>query len=291
MFDKSPIIYAHSSALNNGNFVIHEDIIFKNENTYSLKTRECPHRGYIMYKPGDVIKTVVCKMHGFAWDNEGKPLDNKNEPCRNHFYKLPNHGKIDSGSSGLLFQNFNEDSNSEWIQELSKMQDLEYVKTVIIKSHGSYLWMMEQLTDVLHLRQGGVHPRQSLETPIDLIEQTLEDGISIQKNTNVNGVVGYWVFVYPGFAIEIESGKLVIARMIPDNKDNEFGYTLEIQFYYSPWVDKNEREEWEKCIEVYVQDAEAVENIKRPYFPLKRMVNKYEEQMYHWGQWYLNNKK
>jgi hypothetical protein len=64
-----------------------------------------------------------------------------------------------------------------------------------------------------------------------------------------------------------------------------------MQFYYSPWVDTNSKNEWEKNIEVILEDIRAVENIKRPYFPLKRMVNQYEEQMYHWGQWYLENLK
>ena len=292
MFKNPPNIYAHVSALKNGHFVVEDKIIFNNNNTYSLKSRECPHRGYIMQEPGDIVKTVVCKMHGFAWDNEGKPLDNQNDPCRNHFYKLPHYGDLELGQSGFLFQNFKELESSEWVQALKLMTDLEYVKTVRIESSGSYLWMMEQFTDVLHIRQDGIHPRQSLETPLDNIEQTLENGCSVQKNTNINGLnVGYWVFIYPSFAIEIEPGKLIIARAVPKNKDTEFGFTLEIQFYYSPWIDQNMRTEWEKAIDVYKEDIAAVEKIKRPFFPLKKMINKYEEQMYDWGQWYLKNLK
>ncbi len=290
MFKNSPNIYAHVSALKNGHFVVEDKIIFNNNNTYSLKARECPHRGYVMQKPGDVVKTVVCKMHGFAWDNEGNPLDNTLEPCRNHFYKLPHYGEVKVGKSGLMFQNFKEQENSEWVNLLNSMPDLEYIKTVTGTSPGSHLWMMEQLTDVLHFCQNGIHPRQSLETPLDQLEQILEDGISIQKNTNVNGVVGYWVFIYPGFSVEFEPGKLALGRIIPKHKDTEFGFEWEIQFYYSPWVDQNARNEWEKTLEIYDEDIKAVEKIKRPYFPLKRMVNKYEEQMYDWGQWYLKNK-
>lgn len=292
MFNNSPNIYAHSSALNNGNFVVQNDIIFKNENEYSLKSRECPHRGYTMYEPGDVIKTVICKMHGFAWDNQGKPLTNVTDPCRNHFYNLPSYGKLDVGKSGLLFQNFEEYEDEDWVIELSKLNDLEFDRTVIGESHGSRLWAMEQLTDVLHIRQNGIHPRQSLETPLgdNNIEQTLGNNHAIQKYTNVNGITGYWVFIYPGFGVEFESGRLLITRLIPKNENEEFGFNWEMQFYYSPWVDKNEREEWEKCIETYLQDLSAIERIKRPYFPLKRMVNKYEEQMHHWGQWYIDNK-
>jgi len=293
MFNNPPNIYAHCSALNNGNFVVQNDIIFKNENEYSLKSRECPHRGYTMYEPGDVIKTVVCKMHGFAWDNEGKPLNNVSDPCRNHFYKLPNHGKLNIGKSGLLFQNFEEHANEDWVMALSKLEDIEFNRTITGESKGSWLWMMEQLTDVLHLRQNGVHPRQSLETPLNdnNIEQTLGENFAIQKYTNINDTTGYWVFIYPGFGVEFEPGRLLITRVTPKDKNEEFGFYWEMQFYYSPWVDKNERDEWEKCIEVILEDIYAVERIKRPYFPLKRMVNKYETQMHHWGEWYLKNLK
>lgn len=290
MFKKIPNIYAHNSALKNGNFVVEEEIIFKNDNQYSIKSRECPHRGYVMQEPGDVVKTVICKLHGFMWNADGNPLDY--DPCRNHFYKLHHHGELEIGHSGLLFQNFKEDLNADWIKELSKLTDLEFDRTIRGESTGSWLWLMEQLTDVLHIRQNGIHPRQSLETPInnEYIKLSMGENYSTQAYTNVNGIPGFWVFIYPGFGIEFEPGKLLITRVIPKNKKDEFGFTWELQFYYAPWVDKNEREEWEKCIEVYREDIEAVEKIKRPYFPLKRMINQYEAQMYHWGQWYLQNK-
>ena len=60
MFNNPPNMYAHISALKNGHFVVEDKIIFNKDGQYSLKGRECPHRGYIMQEPGDVIKTVVC---------------------------------------------------------------------------------------------------------------------------------------------------------------------------------------------------------------------------------------
>ena len=293
MFVDPPQIYAHKSALNNGHFVTKDVLILKDNDQYSIKSRECPHRGYVMQEPGDIVKTVVCKLHGFAWDNQGRPLENKLDSCRNHFYKLSHYGELTLGQSGLVFQNFKEKINSEWVEELGKITDLEFTRTIVGESTGSWLWMMEQLTDVLHFRQNGIHARQSLETPLDghHLDQLLEDGCSIQKYTNVNGVPGYWVFLYPGYGIEFEPGKLLITRIIPKNENQEFGFDWEIQLYYSPWVDHNSREEWEKCVEVYYEDIEAVEKIKRPFFPLKRMINDYERQMQHWGEWYLKNLK
>jgi nitrite reductase/ring-hydroxylating ferredoxin subunit len=292
MFNNPPSIYAYKSALNNGHFVVEDEIIFKNDNTYCLKSRECPHRGYLMQETGDVVKNVICKLHGFSWDAEGKPLENTAEPCRNHFYKLHHHGELELGQTGLLFKNFKEDLNVEWQRDLSQETELEFVKTMRGESSGSWLWFMEQLTDLLHIRQNGIHPRQALETPLS--EKTMSisvgENYAVQQYTNVNGLPGYWVFVFPGIGLEFEHGKLLISRTIPKDTNIEFGYSWELQFYYAPWVDKNEREEWEKCVEVYMEDIEAVEKIKRPYFPLKKMVNPWEEQMYCWGQWYLKNK-
>lgn len=293
MFRNPPNIYAHVSALKNGHFVVEDQIIFNDNNNYTIKSRECPHRGYIMQEPGDIVKTLVCKMHGFAWDNAGRPLENKAEPCRNHFYKLPHHGELELGQTGLLFQNFKEHADSEWIQELSKITDLEFKKTITGESKGSWLWMMEQLTDVIHLRPNGIHPQLSLEVPLDSehLVQRLEDGCSVQKHTNINGTTGYWVFIYPGYGVEFEPGKLFINRIIPNDPNEEFGYRYELQFYYSPWVDTYEQTEWEKNVDIFYEDVRAVERIKRPFFPLKKMVNEYEAQMYDWGQWYLANLK
>lgn len=290
MFNNPPQIYGHKSALKNGNFVIEEGIILKSDNEYTLKSRECPHRGYVMHTPGEIVKNVVCKLHGFAWDSEGKPLSK--EPYCDHFYKLATHGRLEIGKTGLLVENLPDD-DSEWMSELAKETDLEFNRSINGESSGSWLWMMEQLTDLLHIRQNGVHPRQSLETPLDKDHMILSmgDDYAVQNYKNVNGIPGYWVFIYPGFGVEFERGKLLITRIIPKNKNEEFGYRWEMQLYYAPWVDSIDREEWEKAVAVYLEDVAAVENIRRPFFPLKRMVSEWEVQMKHWGEWYLKKLK
>jgi phenylpropionate dioxygenase-like ring-hydroxylating dioxygenase large terminal subunit len=288
MFKKKPNIFAHTSALNNGNLVLYDKIVIKNQDGYDIKSRECPHRGYQMHQPGEIVKNVVCKLHGFAWDNEGRPLSK--EPYCDHFYKLHHHGSATVGRSGLIFQDFEEPKNAAWVDILSQAKDLRYSHSIVEKSTGSWLWLMEQMTDLLHVRQNGIHPRQSLETPLTDMETDFGDGWALQVYPTCYGESGFWLFVYPGFNIEYEPGQLIITRVTPDDPNKEFGFTWQMQFYYSDDIDAVAKEAWEKCVEVYREDVLAVENIKRPFFPLKRTVNKWEDQMKHWGEWYTENK-
>lgn len=289
MFKNYPQIYAHNSALNNGNFVTEDKIVCKDNSVLSLKSRECPHRGYIMHTPGEVVKNIVCKMHGLAWDNNGYPCQEKSQ-C-DHFYKLHHHGEPELGKSGLLFKNFEEPVDSEWVQVLSQQTDLEFNRTIRGSSTGSWLWFMEQLTDVLHLRQGGIHPRQALETPLSTMQLDQGEGHVTQIYTLPSGIKGYWIYIFPGYAVEFEPGKLLINRVIPNNIETEFGFAWELQLYYSASVDAVEREDWEKQIEVFMEDLAAVEKIKRPFFPLKRMMTDLEKLTYYWGDWYSKNLK
>jgi hypothetical protein len=288
MFKKSPNIFSHVSALNNGNFVLHDKIVIKNGNSYDIKSRECPHRGYIMHMPGDVVKNVVCKLHGFAWDQEGKPLSK--EPYCEHFYKLHHHGSATESITGLIIDDFDIPQDAEWVKILSSDKDLVYSHSITEFSNGSWLWLMEQMTDLLHVRQNGIHPRQALETPLDNMETEFGDGWSLQMYPTCYGSKGFWLFVYPGFNVEYEPGQLIITRVTPNDPNHEYGFTWQMQFYYSSAIDSVAKEAWEKCVDVYREDIKAVENIRRPYFPLKRTVNKWEDQMKHWGEWYIENK-
>jgi hypothetical protein len=288
MFKNYPIIYAHVSAMSNSNFVLQEKIIVKNGEEYDIKSRECPHRGYLMHEPGDKINTITCKLHGFAWDQLGNPSI-QHSSC-SHFYRLHHHGTAEVGNTGLLFQNFKEPTNAYWVNVLASEKNLKYEKSILGNSNGSWLWLMEQMTDILHLNQNGIHPRQSLETPLKEIETGFGEDWAIQIYPTCYGPKGFWLFVYPGFNVEYEPGKLLITRVVPNNINNEYGFTWHMQFYYDPKVDQTEKEVWEKCIDVYREDIKAIENIKRPFFPLKKTVNNMELQMKHWGDWYLKHK-
>lgn len=281
MFNNPPLILAHKQSCQHGNFVTPDKIIVRDNDSYALKSRDCPHRGYLMHEPGDVVKNIECKLHGFCWNNRG-------EPTNEHFYKLAHHGEVTQGKSGLLFQNFVEPEH-EWVDRLASETNLQYTKSYSGRSDGSWLWLMDLNSDLLHFRENGVHPRQSLETPLDTLDIDKGDGWCLQINAT-----GFWLFVFPFTAIEYEPGKLSVNRVVPDDINNEYGFSWHTQLYYSPEVDSNQRHIWEKLIDVYLEDIQAIENIKRPFFPLKRGVNEWEDHVLHWAEWFnqhLNRSK
>jgi hypothetical protein len=281
MFKNIPLILSHESSCDYGHFVTNDYIIFKDkEENYSLKDRACPHRAYLMHKPGDVVKQVECKLHGFCWDDEGKPANEE------HFYKLAHKGEVTKGKSGLLFQNFTEPQDAEWVNTIGSEKNLRYTKSYTGHSNGSWLWLMDVNADLVHFRRNGVHPRQSLETPLDSLELLQGDSWCQQVSKS-----GFWLFVFPFHQIDYEPGKLGITRNIPDNINNEFGFSWHTQIFYDDRIDSKNREIFEEqLVQVYLEDVEVVENTKRPFFPLRKGVNKWENHTLHWTDWYLKNK-
>jgi len=279
VFVDPPLILAHEVSCNFGGFVVPDKIIVKENDNYSLKARVCPHRGYVMHNIGDtIVNQIHCKLHGFCWNKNGEPSSNE------HFYKLPHYGSITKGKSGLLFQNFNEPIDADWVHVLSKEKNLQYTKSYSGKSNGSWLWLMDLNADLLHFRANGIHPRQSLETPLETLSINNGDGWCIQTNET-----GFWLFIFPFTAIEYEPGKLSVNRVVPNDINDEYGFTWHTQLYYDPIIDSNERNIWEKLIDVYLEDIEAIENIKPPFYPLKRKTSNFENHVLQWADWYNAN--
>jgi hypothetical protein len=279
MFKNPPLILAHTASCDNGNFVTEDYIIVKDQEQYTLKDRVCPHRAYLMHNTGDVVKQIECKLHGFCWNQQG-------EPSNEHFYKLANKGDVTQGRSGLLFQNFTE-PNAEWVDVIASEKNLRYTKSYTGHTNASWLWMMDLNSDLLHFRQNGVHPRQSLETPLETLD--LRQGDSWCQQISATG---FWLFVFPFHQIDYEPGKLGITRNIPDDINNEYGFSWHTQIYYDDNIDSISRDIFEEMlVSVYLEDVEVVEKTKRPFFPLKRGVNKWEDHTLHWTDWYLKNKQ
>ena len=277
IFNKPPKILAHKSAITDSNFVTPEYILNKGTNQVNLFNRYCPHRMYPLAKPGEYVDNIVCKFHGFAWDKNGTPLNNdRNIGC----------GQAQLGRSGLIFKDFVE-PNHFWVDDLAKETDLEFSHVAEGKSAGSWLWMMEIQADLLHIRKGKdvVHPGLADVTNLDAINMDQGDGWILQTCST-----GWWLFIYPFTFVEYSSGCLAINYTIPNNSDNEFGFSWITQFYYNTKTPISKQYEFETLNDVFNEDIETIELQKGKYFPLMKTINRLEDHCIHYGQWVTKNR-
>lgn len=278
MFVNPPRIFAHSSSVNDGNFVSPDFILNKTNETINLFHRHCPHRMYPLHNSGDIVKNIVCKFHGFEWDEQGQPTNNNRKlHC----------GKADVGKSGLVFKNFKE-PNHFWVDDLSKERNLVYSHAMHGKSAGSWLWMMDIQADLLHIRKGDnvVHPELAKVTDLDDINMYEGDDWILQTCST-----GWWLFVYPFTFVEWSPGCLSVNYTTPNDFENEFGFTWITQFYYDPSTPEEKRKEFETLEDVFHEDVQTIEAQKGAYFPLMNSINRLEDHCIHYARWIQRNKR
>lgn len=275
MFKQFPKIFTHISSLENNNYSTGDYILNLNNNEVNLFHRYCPHRMYPLIEPGNLTNNIVCKFHNFQWDKNGTPINNNRKlKC----------GVADIGKSRLVFKDYYEPDH-QWVNDLKNEVNLKYSHTLKGSSPASWLWMMDIQTDLLHIHKNGIHP--GLSTTIDLSDVKLDQGEDWIIQTHSNG---WWLCIYPFTFIEYSPGCLGINSTIPNDVNNEFGFTWITQFYYDPAVSKNIRDEFETLEDVFKEDVAAIEKIKGPYFPIVNPVNQYEKHCEHWGKWIKANK-
>lgn len=274
--NKLPQIYAHSSVLNSGNFVLPDYILNKNSDQIFLFHKNCPHRMYPLHEPGEIIQEVHCKFHNFNWDKFGNPLDNdKKLIC----------GRAEIGNSNLIIRDFVE-PNHKWIIDLSRENNLSYSHSCFGESNGSWLWLMDAEADLLHLWKDGIHP--FLAQQIDLKDLKLDhgDGWIFQEHPE-----GWWVYIFPYVFIEYGyHGKLAVNRVFPKDENSEFGFTWMTQFYYDyTKCSVNDRMIFETMEQVFREDVETVEKQKGSYYPLMNSNSVFESHCLHFGRWFRQN--
>lgn len=153
MFDIQPKVYAHKSAVEKGNFVLHEFILHKiSEQNVKLFRRYCPHRMYPLHEPGETVNEITCKFHNFKWNSEGMPINND---------KMLSCGNANINASGIIASNFVEPNHS-WVNDLHSEPNLQFSHCYSGKSNGNWLWMMDIQADLLHIQKNGIHPELSL---------------------------------------------------------------------------------------------------------------------------------
>lgn len=275
MFKNPPNVLAHTTVLQDGNFVL-PDYILNKADEINLFHRFCPHRMYPMHTPGEHVENVYCKFHGFEWTKDGTPINNnKKLTC----------GKAQVGSSGLIFKNFEEPEHS-WVKDLAKETNLVYSHSFQGESKGSWLWLMDAEADLLHVRDQGIHPFLSKQVKIEDIIMEQGDGWILQTHPD-----GWWLYVFPFSFVEYgNDGCVMINRVIPNDINSEYGFKWITQFYYRPEVSANTRLIFETAEAVFKEDVETVELQSVDYYPLMNPMNKYEDHCVHWGQWYNQNK-
>ena len=280
MFKNVPKVYAHKSAMAQGNFVTPEVILNANTDTnVNLFNRFCPHRMYPLAVPGTVVENIVCKFHGFEWDENGVPVNNNRSiGC----------GSADIGASGLVFENFVEPTH-QWVKDIAQETDLEFSHVCTGTSAGSWLWMMEIQADLLHIRKGEdvVHPALAEVTDLDAVGMEQGEGWILQTCST-----GWWLFIYPFVFIEWSPGCLSVNYTTPNDINNEFGFNWITQFYYGPNTPADKRAEFETLEDVFHEDVAAIEQQKGPYYPLAKAVStsRLEEHCVHFGEWVRANR-
>jgi len=272
IFDRPPTILAHKSAVDTGNYVTPDYIINKGDDTINLFHRYCPHRMYPLAKVGTIVENIVCKFHGFEWDKNGNAINNN---------KKLNCGTAEVGDSGLVFKNFIEPSH-QWVIDLANEKNLQFSHVMTGASTGSWLWIMDIQTDLLHLRVGDnvVHPWLSSIEELDEVVMTEGDGWALQTCST-----GWWLCVYPFTFIEWSKGCLAINCVTPKDLNNEFNFEWVTQFYYDPAIPTERRTIFEKMEDVFREDIVAIEAQKGPYFPVINPHNRLEDHCVHFGKW------
>lgn len=277
MFRNTPKFFAHKSVLELGNFVTPEFILNGGDNNVNLFRRHCPHRMYPLSAPGQVVKEIECKFHGFKWDQQGVPINNDR--------KL-NCGTATIGKSNLIFKDFVEPEHF-WVDTLASETNLKFSHAEQGSSKGSWLWMMDIQADLLHIRTGDnvIHPYLSTLEDLDDIDMHDGDGWILQTCST-----GWWLFLYPYTFIEWSKGCLSINYTTPKDPDIEFGFDWITQFYFDPNVSKERREEFVKLEDVFHEDVQAIEAQKGSYYPLITSSNRLEDHCVHFGKWVQNNR-
>lgn len=277
MFNNPPKILAHHSALKNGNFTTPDYILNQGSDTVNLFHRYCPHRLYPLANVGDTVQNIVCKFHGFEWSKTGEPVNNDRKiSC----------GRANTGKSGLVFKDFAEPDH-QWVRDLAGETRLEFSHVRTGTSKGSWLWIMEIQTDLLHVRTGDdvVHPDLSEATNLADVRMEQGDGWALQTHST-----GWWLCIYPFTFVEWSQGKLAINYATPDNS-TEFGFSWNTQFYFNSDVPDEERKLFEFFIEdVFHEDVETIEKQKSGYFPLMKAHSRLEDHCVHFGRWVTENR-
>lgn len=267
MFKKFPRAVAHEA----GQGIVTPDYIYKNKKLFS---RTCPHRYFPIGEVGKICYTPRCQLHNYAFD----PLTGNGI---NNNLTLP-FKQAYSDTSGIIWEDFDEPDHW-WVSNIADDYPALYLdKTFVGSSPGSWLWNMEMAVDVKHI--GGIHPWLNEHMRDVKIDYDEGDGWVLQSFEG-----GFWLFVFPFTFIEWAPKQLGIITLHPDDMQKEYGYKWFTQIYRDPELGFKEKSEFDMIENVWREDVEAVEKIRRPFKPTATM-DPLERHNFLFSKWYLENK-
>lgn len=275
MFRSPPKAVGHISAVKDKPFIGYEYIMSQSNGKVNLFNRTCPHRFYPIGDQLGPTDNITCKLHGFKYDCNGKPVNQ-------HPYKL-NCQSYNLGKSGIVFKNFVEPQH-EWVDCIAKETNLEYSHSYTGKSEGSWLWLTEIEADLLHVHKDGIHPWLATEYDVNKIHLENGNGWVYQKHHS-----GFWLFIFPYTFVEWAPGCLSLNSIFPGHKNSEWGYSWMTQIYYDPIVKQSDRDVFNRIDEVFIQDVKASEKQTVPYVPYSKAISPLEQQVQYFGEWFKDN--
>jgi phenylpropionate dioxygenase-like ring-hydroxylating dioxygenase large terminal subunit len=269
--NKYPKIFTHKDTFKkdifygSGQYVINKNL--------ELFSNRCPHRGNKIITPGEIKSQFKCGLHGWAWTENGSPLNNTiNLKSKNAVV----------GESGLCFLDWEEPNDSKWVNEL-KQDTFEYSHSLKKYGEGDWRWQMEMHVDLLHVEQ--IHPL--LNNYVDCNSLVTERGYDWIAQHHSHG---WWLFVYPFTHIEYEPGCLYISEMSP--RENDQGYDVFIHYLFNNSIDQTTKDNFINMAEVtFDEDIRAVNELSASS-KYKMPVNphhKLEQDIKHFYKWIDEN--
>ncbi len=210
---------------------------------HRLFVNKCPHRLMPIVQPGTVTNKIACGLHGWEWTKEGVP-------CNNHvpLRSLPN---LMIGESGLLFVNWQEPREEQWVSDLRNDQFV-YSHSLVKHGTGCMRWQMEMHVDLLHVPH--IHRLLNRHVDVNKLRTSRGDDWIAQYHEH-----GWWLFVYPYTHIEYESGRLYISEMRPVKSG---GYDVFIHYLFNPSISALERAQFTHLAETTMdEDIRAVNQL------------------------------
>lgn len=269
--NKYPKILTHSRVFENNNFFGSNDYVINQE--LKLFPNRCPHRGNKIVKPGTVKNTFKCGLHGWTWNSDGSPQNN-NVNLR--------HQEATKGKSGLIFLDWEEPSDSKWVNDL-KNSNFIYSHSLHKIGNGDWRWQMEMHVDLLHVEQ--IHPL--LNSYVDCTKLITERGNDWIAQHHDHG---WWLFIYPFTHIEWEPGCFYFSEMTP--RENDLGYDVYIHYFFDSNISADVKENFMKLADTtFDEDIKAVNEISAVsrYRMPSNAPHKLEEDIKHFYKWVEEN--